>query len=238
MQILMKPSYYGIDELKEEWSVGTSRVKHWLINGELKSHLWLPVMSVYSLAQSFNHVSEQAPDRLKHFEGLIPLTRQHCQRLFRAEQLTIRDFTSVCGTTRYQLPDSSDDICARVDDLLVLGEERERFEKKYRINSADSKSTYQVLQVDHFRSVQLNGERHYFGTMQAQALRLLYQASLNDDAWQNGKLILQQVGSESFTLSNIFKRKPIWKQLIESDGKGYYRMHPDLSAPEAWRYSQ
>ena len=239
MQILMQPHYYGIDELKGEWCVCANKLKHWLINGELQSHLWLPIMSVYSLSEAFGEASRYGTHKLEHFEGFVPLTRHHCQRLYRSGKLTIRDFSSLCGKNRYQLPDSSDDICVGLDDLLILEQERERFESSHSqptnetTHSAERHSGIDVSK-DFFRSIHLNGQTHYFGPMQAEILYLLYEASLSGDSWQNGKLLLQAVGSESFTLSNIFKHKPIWKQLIESNGRGFYRIHPELARIEAW----
>ena len=62
------------------------------------------------------------------------------------------------------------------------------------------------------------------GTLQARVLELLYQADLNNEPWQNGKRLLQQAGSESYTLANLFKRKPEWRSLVESNGLGEYRL--------------
>lgn len=221
MSAISPSVYYGIEELKEEWRVCANKLKKWLISGELRSHLWLPVMSVYSLKECFENEAFKVTQKLEHFEGFVPLTNQHCLRLFRCGELTLRNFSSHCGSNRYLLPDSSEDICARVDDLLVLDEERERFELEHGLGAIQNNET-----TEDMRTIIIDGQTHYFGEMQAKVLQLLHQAAVDGEPWQNGKQLLQQVGSESFTLSNVFKHKPVWKDIIESDGRGYYRLKP------------
>jgi hypothetical protein len=36
-------------------------------------------------------------------------------------------------------------------------------------------------------------------------------------------------------LIDLFKRKPVWRQMIEADGKGRYRLNIDLLSPERQR---
>jgi hypothetical protein len=36
-------------------------------------------------------------------------------------------------------------------------------------------------------------------------------------------------------LIDLFKRKPAWRQLIQADGKGRYRLHASLLSPERRR---
>ncbi|MBB5354041.1 hypothetical protein HNR46_004313 [Haloferula luteola] len=59
-------------------------------------------------------------------------------------------------------------------------------------------------------------------------MRLLFQAAKDGKPWLNGKQLLHDGGSQSYTLSNLFKRKPVWRKLIHSDGRGYYRMQESI----------
>lgn len=229
MQVTLHTPYYGIDELEKEWDVSSSRVKNWLISGALQSHILLPIMSVYSLKETFNGAAQ-----LEHFEGFVPLSQYHCQRLFRSGQVTLREFSSQCGNQRYRLPDSSEDIFAHTSDLLVLADQREQFEKKKdeqleaTISPMDKSAT--PLSPADFECIYFAGETHHFGFVQAQVLYTLYQDFHHSSNWTNGKRLLAAAGSKSFTLSNVFKRKPIWKQIIQSNGRGDYRLHPDFIA--------
>jgi hypothetical protein len=39
-----------------------------------------------------------------------------------------------------------------------------------------------------------------------------------------GKLILGEAGSSSTRMSDVFKSQPHWRRLIDSDGRGRYRL--------------
>ena len=219
MGTLSMSDYYELDELKSEWGVDAPIMKKWLTAGELKTGFWLPIISVYS--SELPQDPETATEQLEHYEGFVPLNSSHCQRLYRCGRLTIRRFTNECGTKWYHLPDSTDDICISAEDLLILRNESERFQ-----SSCDSKCPCPKpgLETTDFRELEIDGKCYYFGEKQSEILRLLHEAALDGQPWQNGKQLLHQVGSESFTLSNVFKHKPIWKELIQSNKRGAYRL--------------
>jgi hypothetical protein len=56
-----------------------------------------------------------------------------------------------------------------------------------------------------------------------QAVRKLHQASKTDDPWVEGKLLVQG------RMVDAFKgMKPDWRLLIDSDGRGKYRLRESL----------
>lgn len=228
MLCLENAEFYGLNELKDDWRVCGAKIKKWLVSGKLQSSVWLPVMSVYSLKECVEGEIPSVRKELRHYEGFVPLSSHQCQRLYRNGELTMREFQSCCGKLRFQLPDSSDDIRASVDDLLVLLDEKHRFEREIVLPRADELAVEdakgsELVDTD-FRNVVVDGESHTFGTIQASVLHQLYLASKQGKGWLVGKRLLHDVGSESFSLSNVFKHKPIWKRLIESDGRGRYRL--------------
>ena len=229
--------FYGLNELRDDWRVCSTKIKKWLVSGKLKSSLWLPVMSVYSLGELIEDKVDDVRGELRHYEGFVQLSHHQCQRLYRTGELTIRDFRSLCGTKRFQLPETSDDIRASVDDLLVLFDEKQRFEQEIDPSSANGAAMEvpnepELLDSD-FRNVLVDGESYTFGVIQASILHQLYQASVRGKGWLVGKRVLHDVGSESFSLSNVFKHKPVWRRLIESDGRGRYRLRRDALGGEA-----
>jgi len=62
------------------------------------------------------------------------------------------------------------------------------------------------------------------GPLQAKIVELLNAALLKGKPWQNGKAILEQAGSEQIKMGDVFKTQDNWNVLIESDGKGMYRL--------------
>lgn len=218
---LAEANYYDLNELAIEWRVGTGKMKRWLMSGILKPHFWLPVLSVVERMPS---TAKGGIGKLRHYEGFVPLSGQHCQRLFRSGKLTLRSFKGREVDHYLELPDSSDDILVQSDDLLVLDTDKASFEREY-ISVNDTPS------IDPgFRTIRIEGETYRFGDIQSAILSTLHEAALNGEPWQNGKQLLHSVGSESFTLSNVFKHKPIWRKLIESDGRGFYRLAPEFSS--------
>lgn len=224
MMCLTDTDYYELEELSLEWDVCGRRLKRWLISGMLKSHFWLPVLSVVERCPT---PESHAPDRLRHFEGFVPLSGQHCLRLFRSGKLTVRRFKEKNTSYYLELPETSDDILVNANDLLILESDKVYFEREHIVFSKDP---HKALRIDpDFRAIEINGETHHFGKIQSAILCYLNQAAIDGEPWQNGKQLLHAVGSESFTISNVFKHKPIWRQLIESNGRGLYRLAPDFS---------
>jgi hypothetical protein len=81
-----------------------------------------------------------------------------------------------------------------------------------------------------YKHVWLNGIQFTLGPLQAKIVKLLHQAALTDDPWRTGKEILSQAGSTQSKLVDVFKSRKDWQLLIESDGRGMYRLRIDSAA--------
>lgn len=223
--------FYTLADLETHWFTNISDIHQWLIYGNLLAATWLPIMSVF----------KQAPDsdlsELCHWEGFIRLSEHQCRRLFRNGKIALREFVAFDGDHEFQLPEPADDIAVDLEDIVILAHERKRFEARYPgLNQTSSHSAVPAteLVLQHavsksfdptYRSFQAGGHQYYFGEIQARIIRLLAEAIQQGKPWQSGKTLLQQAGSQSYSLSNVFKRHPIWKQLIQSDRRGYYRLN-------------
>lgn len=213
--------YYSIDELARAWNDKTEVLQHWIVRGYLNAVVWFPLMVVFEVVQS-----DPMPCP---WEGFAKLSRHHCTRLFRKGSLTMRHFICEESGTDYALPDTADDLIITEADICILHQERVRFESEYQLAGRTDKKVIATSRPTNnfdptFRVVMVNGQKVRMGVLQARVLELLYQADLNDEPWQNGKRLLQQAGSESYTLANLFKRKPEWRELVESNGLGEYRI--------------
>ena len=56
------------------------------------------------------------------------------------------------------------------------------------------------------------------------SVRLFVKIAGRGEPWQSGKAILAAAGSRSLKMSDVFKSKKNWRLLIESDGRGAYRL--------------
>lgn len=78
-----------------------------------------------------------------------------------------------------------------------------------------------------YRHVTIHGTDFSLTTVQATVVRQLHEAHLSGNPWQYGATLLHAAGSRSLSLFQIFRRQtsPHWSVLIESDGRGYYRLN-------------
>lgn len=232
--------FYALADLKKCWQISRSELQQWLTNGDLKAHVWLPLMSAYKITELRDGSAIKLAPELCHWEGYILFSRHACMRLLKTGEIRVREFSASISGDRYCLPETADDITIKIDDLVILSEERVRFEKAHefqgvcnhirpvtldRSSLKDTQGTY----IDPtFKIVTHEGVEHRMGNIQADVLRQLCESAKHGSPWQHGKQLLHLAGSQSYSLSNLFKHKPIWKELIESDGRGLYRIKPSL----------
>jgi hypothetical protein len=108
-------------------------------------------------------------------------------------------------------------------------EERDRFEVEGNkaVRSSDAKTVSGFSASADYQHVQFKGQSFRFGPIQAAVVCALHKASLTEHPWQNGKFLLEQARSQSFRMSDVFKSKPGWRDLIWSDRRGSYRLAQD-----------
>ena len=127
-------------------------------------------------------------------------------------------------------------MTVRRDELIVTRDERDRFERDHGTAAdAGAPATTDVWHSDDFTSVRVASEWHSFGPKQAAVLRLLKAAGESDNPWRDGKRLLDEADAATMRLIDLFKRKPAWRQFVLADGKGRYRLNPDLLSPERRR---
>ena len=228
---------YTLEEVQTRWQVGQEDIRRWLVHGALSAHIWLPVMSVFRLSEQCSGNIRKQGKELCHWEGFVSLSRHSCYRLFRKQRIYLREFICAEHDDQYCLPDTADDVPVTLNDLVVLRSERIRFETTHRVGNA------RIAQVNDgsrpagcfdtsFKMLHYAGRSYPFGDIQSSVLRLLHEAALSDEPWCSGKRLLINAGARSFTLSNLFKRKPVWREIILSDGRGRYRMDAKFVSSE------
>ena len=79
-----------------------------------------------------------------------------------------------------------------------------------------------------FAKIVVDNNIYHFGNIQSKVIKQLYLASSTDSPWLFGKELLYNAGSSSIRISGLFRSKPKWRKIIESDKRGYYRLNPSL----------
>jgi len=168
------------------------------------------------------------PTGSRRFSGLLDLCPEDLYSIFRGQEVALTEFQSSDGGYA-RLADDHAPHKVRKEDLLIRLEERDRFEveRNRSVRSADAPTDGAFRASADYRHVQFKGKSFRFGPIQAAVVCALHKASLSKHPWQNGKSILEQAGSQSFRMSDIFKSQPGWRDLIWSDRRGSYRLGPD-----------
>lgn len=196
----------------------------------MTSVIRLPVMSVVELA------GESEAAALRHWKGYVRMSEHQCGRIFRQGWIALREFTAMDRTRTFRLPETSDDLIVEYGDLVVLEAERKRMEAKYPglvngprpgegAKACVSGNPPATAMDPTYRIVHVDDREYRFGETQAKILRRLSEAANAGEPWQSGKLLLRSVHSQSFSLSNLFKRHPVWRELIVSNRRGFYRLN-------------
>jgi hypothetical protein len=168
--------------------------------------------------------------------GPQELLRSSLLTIFRDGQAEVRAFRQQEPKTYLHVRFDVSGILVRRDDLIVTREERDRFEREHGATSApEPLPVAEISHNDDFTKVCVAGEWHSFGPKQAAVLRLLKLASEADDPWRDGKRLLGDVGATTLRVADLFKRRPVWRQLVQADGKGSYRFAVTALSPERRR---
>ena len=116
----------------------------------------------------------------------------------------------------------------RLGQLVIRREERDRVEAEHGRAGNSVADGIAFQHDDDFRNLRLGELRVTLGRLQAAVVKHLHEASRSGDGWCFGKSVLAEVGSTSKRMSDVFKSKPRWRDLIESDGRGRYRLRIKL----------
>ena len=196
--------FYTLDTARRSMNIHSDDLERMIVAGDIQACVWLPLLSAFERSGS-------TYGDLIHFEGYGIISRHLCSRLVRMGNASIREFRCINNHMTYVLPDSVPDIGIAIDHLRIA--DNELIMPPYRGS----------LDTD-FQRVIIDDKTYTLGAVQAKICHLLHEAALAGTPWQNGKQLLHKAGSQSLTLGNVFKRHPAKHHLIESDGRGYYRL--------------
>ncbi|MCB1372408.1 MAG: hypothetical protein KDK07_11940 [Bauldia sp.] len=216
----IRKSYFTLEELASEWGLPEADLRYVAENGLLK--LSVRVVGAFMEFGIWEEVEDgQPPMSIPHersyYEGLVDLYKQDVFALFRDGTVELAHFLRDDGYA--SLLRDGEVVSVRYRDLLVRDDELRRFE-------AEVLPTLRVeaTSFGDFTDFWYEGRRYRFTPTQAKVLRLLHDAALRGNPWQSGKAVLAEVGSHSLKLGDLFKRRPEWRDLVEADGCGLYRL--------------
>jgi hypothetical protein len=217
--------WFRIAEIAERWALPVSDIEDYALDEML-------ALSVFVVDLPTRVGRWVTGSEVPILNGPQPLLRSTLVEVFRDGRCEVRAFHSGPANACLHIHCGAPAMIVRRDDLIVTREERDRFEAEH---GAGEPAMSDIWHSDDFTRVRLAKEWHSFGPKQAAVLRLLKVAGETDNPWRNGKRLLHEADAATMRLIDLFKRKPAWRQLIQADGKGRYRLHASLLSPERRR---
>lgn len=216
----IRKSYFTLEELVSGWGLPEADLRYVAENGLLK--LSVRMVGVFMEFGIWEEAENGRPPMSipmdqRYYDGLVDLYIRDIFALFRDGLVETAYFHHEGGYA--SLMRDEDSVSVRPRDLLVRDGERQRFE-------AEVLPTLRVetTSFGDFTDFWHDGRRYRFTPTQAKVLRVLHEAALRGNPWQSGKAVLAAVGSHSLKLGDLFKRRPEWRDLVEADGCGLYRL--------------
>ena len=225
----IEKAYFTLPEILDRWSISEADLIYLAENDKLR--LSVRVFGVPLELGDYEETHEgehfRVPTEQSYYSGLLELHARDVFQIFRTAELTVSDFrtprsdyASIWGD-RYGVP-------LTIEDLLLRREERDRFEAETGFSGAETGPQLPVFGASSdYQEVRCGGHQFRLGPIQAQVVRALHEAARRGEAWQSGKAILSAAGSKSLKMSDVFKSQKQWRSLIESNGRGNYRLNCD-----------
>ena len=225
----IEKTYFTMEEILERWRIPERDLAYLAENDQLRLSVRVHdlVVELGRYHGAAPHEKEWIPERTEIHTGLVDLHAGDAHMLFRCAEGYLTDF---------RLPDGADlriaepgiPVHVMLGDLLVRRDERDRLEDLRGFNEVGVCCDRAGFSASaDFRHVYCNGTYFRLGVVQARVVRELHRAAEAGAPWQGGKRLLTLAGSRSMRMADVFKSQPRWRHLIESNGRGQYRLKLD-----------
>jgi hypothetical protein len=226
----IEKEYFSLEEIESQWGTPHRDLVYLAENGLLKVSIRLYGVHIEngSIEETDDGQWFTIPEERIWFEGLQDLRKHDVYRLFHEGQLNIDRFeVNSPGYTSVLHPE--DGVRVRKDELVVRREERDRAASKHGLGGVTRSTATAFVQKNNFAEVTLGDTTYILGPIQARVVEILYDAATTEFPWLHGQRVLAEAGSKSTRLSDLFKKQPEWRKLIQSDKRGKYRLNIQFS---------
>lgn len=223
----IEKAYFTLPEILDRWSISEADLIYLAENDKLR--LSVRVFGVPLELGDYEETHEgehfRVPTEQSYYSGLLELHARDVFQLFRAAELTVSDFRTP-GSDYASIWGDRHGVPLSIEDLLLRREERDRFEAETGFSGAETGPQLPIFSASpDYHEVHCGEHQFRLGPIQAQVVRALHEAARRGEAWQSGKAILSAAGSKSLKMSDVFKSQKQWRSLIESNGRGNYRLN-------------
>jgi hypothetical protein len=222
----IEKAYFTLAEVLHRWSVPEADVAYLAENDQLR--LSIRILNLPIEFGDFEETDDgqcfSIPCERSSFNGLLDLHVQDVFQLFRLGEVSVTRFRTAKADYAC-FWGARDSLKIRKPDLVLRREERDRFEADTGFRGASGMKPADAFNASaDYSHIRCNAREFRLGPIQAQVVRILHAAAQRGEPWQSGKVVLGEAGSRSLKMSDIFKSKKDWPLLIESNGRGAYRL--------------
>lgn len=224
--VVVEKLYFTLREIAGRWSLQADDLAYMAENGLLRVSVRL--FGAHIEQGVYEHDTRDGqPHRIpfEHavFTGLQDLLPWDAFKVFADGMARVVHFDAP-GDAYTALIAPTDSLDVPLSQLVVRREERDRVEGSNVLLRQPPVEQWHLQQFDDYREVHFGDLRLSLGRLQARVVKLLHEASRSGDGWRAGKSILADAGSASKRMQDVFKSQPRWRDLIESDRHGRYRL--------------
>jgi hypothetical protein len=230
---LIDKAYFTLEEIEERWQLPHRDVVYLAENGLLRLSVRLFNMRLEwgEFDDLGNGDWNRIPTDQRWFSGLQDLREHDAFRLFRDGEVAVDQFAAPHPTYCHLL-EPTDSLLIRATDVVVQRQERDRVERQHGLAGATRPAVTSVFRhVNDYGEVRVAGRVFNLGHVQSRVVKQLHRAAITGDPWCSGKALLAGAGSSSTRVADLFKSQRDWRQLIESDRRGNYRLRLLFSDP-------
>lgn len=226
--------YNKLEGLQKIWGVSQEDMFYTVENALLRTCVWLPLRYMERGIMKDKKFIYEAHEPKEGFVGVRP---EDCRRICSTGRAKLNIFNSICDDgyilrLAYEPPQPA--IYVRISDLVVLQEDRKKFEESYDIAESNvmdlhpDKNEPRFIVSKDYRYIKLDGIEYHFGDVQARVIAQLHDAAQSHTQWVHSKTLLYESGSNAVCLRDLFKSNKNWVDVILSNKRGYYRLNVPL----------
>lgn len=225
---LPQKRWFPLADLAKLWSLQTTDLEYYALDEQLQLAVFVADLPAEAGTWEGDAIGEgPLLHDLPILNGPQPLLRASLLEILRDGSAEVWAFRTVDRNTYLRIRADAGPRVYRRDDLIVTREERQRFEREHGAVASPEPAAgaADYWHSDDCARVRFAGTLHKFGRKQAAVLRLLKAAADKGEPWCDGQNLLHDADAGSMRLVDLFKYKPVWRELVQSDGSGKYRLN-------------
>lgn len=228
-------AYDRLHHLWKRWGISQEDAYYAIENDLLRTCVWLPLRFVERGVIKDGKFIYERHESKEGFIGVRPQDFRHICSTGRAKLRVFRSVGQEGHILRLADEPPQPALMVRISDLVVLHEDRKRFEETYGIGQDNTLPFTPKPSIEgqfqfsnDYRHVTLDGKEYHLGDVQARVVEQLHDAARSRQPWVHGKTLIYESGSNAMRVRDIFKHKRDWRSLISSNDRGYYRLNLPL----------